>query len=124
MIGDDPHSQHTKMEDPGIKKLLTEINEGFKSHRDDVAITVEKTVKEVVNGKIDKLTNNFNDWKKTETDKRTAIESKLDRYMETTQPVVDFFTNVTIGKKLFFYFLSGVSLLGGTILIIKQIFQK
>ena len=44
------------MEDPAIKKLLNEINDGFKSHRDDVAITVEKTVKEVVNGKIDALT--------------------------------------------------------------------
>lgn len=111
------------MQDPEIKKLLEDIKIGFSEHRDDVAQKIEETVKEVVNGKIDRLTQNFNEWKKTETEKRTVIENKLDEYMKTTEPVVRFFTDMTAAKKILFYTLSAITLIGGAWLAIKGMFK-
>lgn len=112
------------MQDQEVKRLLEEINEGFKSHKDDIAKTVEDTVKDVVNGKIDRLTANFNEWKKTETEKRTAIEKQLNEYMVTTEPVVKFFTDMNSAKKILFYCLSAITLVGSTWLVIKGVFTK
>lgn len=108
------------MQDQEVKRLLEEINEGFKSHRDDV----EETIRKTVNGKIDALTRNFNEWKVTETEKRTAIEKQLNEYMITTEPVVKFFTDMNTAKKILFYCLSAVTLVGSTWLVVKGVFTK
>lgn len=108
------------------KKLLGDIKTAFEGHND----TIIKTIEVTVNGKIDKLTNNFNQWKEHETNERELVKERLDEYIlkteeyrKTTEPMIEFFNNMTGAKKVLFWGLGIFASIGGAILMGKEIFK-
>lgn len=100
------------------KKLLQDIKSAFAGHNDTIIKTIEKTV----NGKIDRLTVNFNEWKEHETDERLKIKTDLENYMARTEPMVKFFEEITSSKKVLFWLLGGLGTIGGFWLLVREIF--
>lgn len=109
--------------DTESKQLLQEIKQAFTTHKDEVGQKVEDTVKVVVNGKIDRLSATVKDWIEGETGKRLAIEKKLDDYMDTTQPMIDFFEDMTSSKRILLWLLGGLASIGGFYLMVREIFK-
>lgn len=101
-----------------VKTLLKEIEKSLHGHKESVADTIRVTV----NGKIDKLTHSVMDWQKEEGEKRVAIEKKLDEYIQTTKPMVEFFEDVTSSKKVLFWMLGFFGTIGGGWLLLREIF--
>lgn len=108
------------MNDAESKQLLLDIKKAFEGHKDNVIDTIKTTV----NGKIDKLSANVVAWQKEEAEKREAIEKKLDNYMATTKPMIDFFEDMTSSKRVLFWLLGGVATVGGSWLLIREIFIR
>ncbi len=108
------------------KKLLEDIKKGFEAHND----TIIKTIEATVNGKIDKLTNNFNHWKEHETNERSKIKQSLDEYVvqtdeyrKSTEPMIEFFNNMNGAKKVMFWGLSIFAGIGGAFLMVREILK-
>jgi len=108
------------------KKLLEDIKKGFEGHNDTLVKTIEKTV----NGKIDKLTHDFHEWKEKEAEKRQAINDKLDDYIEktnlyreSTQPMVEFFQDTSGFRKVIVWLFGGFVAVGGAYLMVKEILR-
>jgi hypothetical protein len=91
----------------------------LKELKDHVAEVIRLTV----NGKIDKLTHEFADWKETEGMKRNAIELKLDEYIETTLPMVDFFQSTTGFRKVSKWIFGFLVAIAGAYLLAKEILR-
>lgn len=104
------------MEDKHVKELKDHVTE---------------VIKLTVNGKIDRLTYDFADWKEVEAEKREAIDRKLDEYiaktteyMDSTKPMVEFFQNTTGFRKVTKWLFGFLVTVGGAYLLFKEIIQR
>lgn len=105
------------------KQLLNEIKQAFVAHNDNVKKSVNKAVKEAVNGKIELLTSNFNAWKESEARERQKVKDALDVYIEKTKPMVEFFEDVGSTKKVLLWALGIIGSIGGVWIMVKEIFR-
>ncbi|HEY9826384.1 MAG TPA: hypothetical protein V6D19_13130 [Stenomitos sp.] len=115
------------MNDLESKQLLLDIKKAFEGHTDNVVETIHKTV----NGKIDKLTKLIEvnqtetlQWRADEIEKREQLEAKLNEYMVTTKPMIDFFHDMTSSKRILLWLMGGLASVGGFYLLIREIFVK
>jgi adenylate kinase family enzyme len=102
------------------KHLLEDIKKAFEGHTDNVV----ETIKATVNGKIDRLNQSVLLWQKEEAEKRNIIEQRLNEYMETTKPMIEFFEDITSSKRVLFWILGGFATIGAFYLMIREIFIR
>lgn len=108
------------------RKLLEDIRRGFENHNDTIVQTIQTTV----NGKIDRLTSNFNQWKENETREREEVKRKLDEYVietekyrKSTEPMVNFFNDTSAFRRVSKWLLGGFVAVGAGYLMFKEIFK-
>jgi len=103
-----------------LEVLLEDIKKSLDAHNDSV---VEK-VHTAIDDKIDQIGLDLKMWMNEESEKREAIEKKLDDYIKLTKPMVEFFGDVTSSKKILFWILGILGTLGAFYLMIREIFFK